>query len=70
MPLVGVLEPLIAVVIGDTVLGEQVQLSAGMFALEIVAAGVACIGILLLTTSQTVLSIYEERRDDLALETS
>jgi hypothetical protein len=70
MPMVGVLEPVVAVVIGDTVLGEQVRLSAGMFALEIVAAAVACVGILLLTTSQTVLSIYEERRDDLALETS
>jgi hypothetical protein len=68
MPMVGVLEPLIAVVIGDTVLGESVRLSPGMFALELIAAGVACVGILLLTTSQTVLSIYEEHRDDLALE--
>lgn len=70
MPMVGVLEPLIAVVIGDTVLGESVRLAPGMFALEIVAAGVACLGILLLTTSQTVLSIYEEVHGDLALEHS
>ena len=62
MPFVGVLEPLVAVTIGDTVLGEQVRLSAGSFAVELVAAAVACIGILLLTTSPTVLSIYEEPR--------
>lgn len=61
MPLVGLLEPLVAVVIGDTVLGEQVRLSGGAVVLELLTAGVACVGILLLTTSQTVLSIYEER---------
>jgi drug/metabolite transporter (DMT)-like permease len=60
MPLVGVLEPLVAIVIGDTVLGEQVKLSGPMFALELAAAAVACVGIVLLTTSRTVLSIYEE----------
>jgi drug/metabolite transporter (DMT)-like permease len=60
MPFVGVLEPLVAIVIGDTVLGEQVKLSGGMFALELTAAAVACVGIVLLTTSPTVLSIYEE----------
>ena len=62
MPFVGVLEPLVAIVIGDTVLGEQVTIAAGMFALELVAAMIACAGILLLTTSPTVLSIYEEYR--------
>jgi drug/metabolite transporter (DMT)-like permease len=62
MPFVGVLEPVVAVTIGDTVLGEQVRLSAGAFAIELVAAGVACVGIVLLTTSPTVLSIYEEPR--------
>lgn len=61
MPFVGVLEPVVAVTIGDVVLGEQVRLSEGQFALELTAAAVACIGIILLTTSQTVLSIYEER---------
>jgi drug/metabolite transporter (DMT)-like permease len=60
MPFVGVLEPLVAVIIGDTVLGESVSLSTGQFALEIAAAAIACVGIVLLTTSQTVLSIYEE----------
>ncbi len=61
MPFVGVLEPLVAVVIGDVVLGEAVRLNETQFALEIAAAAVACLGILLLTTSQTVLSIYEDR---------
>jgi drug/metabolite transporter (DMT)-like permease len=61
MPFVGVLEPVVAVVIGDFVLGEQVRLSHTDFALELIAAAVACLGILLLTTSNTVLSIYEER---------
>jgi drug/metabolite transporter (DMT)-like permease len=60
MPFVGVLEPLVAVVIGDTVLGEQVSRSPGQLVLECAAAAIACLGILLLTTSQTVLSIYEE----------
>ena len=61
MPFVGVLEPLVAVVIGDVVLGEQVRLTETQFALELAAAVVACVGIILLTTSQTVLSIYEEQ---------
>lgn len=61
MPFVGVLEPLVAVIIGDAVLGEAVRVSQTDFVLELAAAGVACLGILLLTTSQTVLSIYEER---------
>ncbi len=60
MPFVGVLEPLVAVVIGDTVLGESVGQSPGQLAIELVAAVVACTGIVLLTTSDTVLSIYEE----------
>lgn len=61
MPFVGVLEPLVAVIIGDAVLGEAVKVSQTDFILELAAAAVACLGILLLTTSQTVLSIYEER---------
>lgn len=61
MPFVGVLEPVVAVTIGDVVLGEQVRLTEVQFALELAAAAVACIGILLLTTSQTVLSIYEDQ---------
>lgn len=61
MPFVGLLEPLVAVVIGDIVLGEQVRLSEFEFGLELTAAAVVAVGILLLTTSQTVLSIYEEQ---------
>ena len=61
MPFIGVLEPLVAVIIGDAVLGEAVRLTEGEFVLELAAAAVACLGILLLTTSRTVLSIYEER---------
>jgi drug/metabolite transporter (DMT)-like permease len=64
MPFVGVLEPFIAVLIGDEVLGEAVHPSGLSLALELAAAAVAVAGILLLTTSQTVLSIYEERRQD------
>jgi drug/metabolite transporter (DMT)-like permease len=60
MPLVSLLEPVVAVVIGDTVLGEQVHLSGGTVLLELLVAGLASVGILLLTTSPTVLSIYEE----------
>lgn len=59
MPLVGVLEPLVAVVIGDAALDEQVRLGAGILAVESLAAFVAVIGIVLLSTSPTVLSIYE-----------
>ena len=36
------------------------KISGPMFALELPAAAVACVGIVLLTTSRTVLSIYEE----------
>lgn len=60
MPFVGVLEPLVAIAIGDIVLGEQVHLSEIDFALELAAAAVAVVGIMLLTTSNTVLSIYQE----------
>jgi drug/metabolite transporter (DMT)-like permease len=61
MPFVGLLEPTVAVIIGDTVLGEQVRVSAGTLTVELIAALIACAGILLLTTSETVLSIYEEK---------
>jgi drug/metabolite transporter (DMT)-like permease len=64
MPFVGVLEPLVAVIIGDAVLGEAVHLTEAQFVLELAAAAVAVLGIVLLTTSQTVLSIYEETPTD------
>jgi len=60
LPLVGVLEPVVAVFMGATVLGEQVQMHGPALLLELLAALVACGGIELLATSPTVLSIYEE----------
>lgn len=62
MPFVGVLEPVVAVVIGYTALNEEVHLSLGLFALEAAAAAAAAAGILLLSTSPVVLSIYEDSR--------
>lgn len=61
MPLVAVLEPVLAVVIGDTAFDEQVRLSLGYLAAEAVTAACAVAGIVLLATSPTILSIYEER---------
>lgn len=60
MPFIGVLEPAVAVIIGDTVLDENVALSPGLVALEAVAAAIAAAGIVTLTTSPLVVSIYEE----------
>jgi drug/metabolite transporter (DMT)-like permease len=60
MPFVGVLEPMVAVLIGETILDEQVNLSAPLLAAEILAAGIAVVGIILLTTSSTVLSVFEQ----------
>ena len=61
MPFVGVLEPVVAVAIGETVLGEELHVSGLLLAVEALAAAGAMAGIVLLTTSKTVLSIYEER---------
>ncbi|MFZ0665732.1 MAG: DMT family transporter [Acidimicrobiales bacterium] len=62
MPFVGVLEPLVAVLIGETILNEQIQLSAPLLAAEVVTAGIAVVGIVLLTTSATVLSVFEQKQ--------
>jgi drug/metabolite transporter (DMT)-like permease len=61
MPFVGVLEPVVAVAIGETVLGEELRVSGPVLAVEVLAAVCAVTGIVLLTTSKTVLSIYQER---------
>jgi hypothetical protein len=61
MPFVGVLEPVVAVAVGATVLGEELHASGAVLAVEGLAGAVAVTGIVLLTTSQTVLSIYQER---------
>jgi drug/metabolite transporter (DMT)-like permease len=63
MPFVGVLEPVVAVTIGETVLGEELHVSGLMLGVEALAATGAVVGIVLLTTSRTVLSIYEERAE-------
>jgi drug/metabolite transporter (DMT)-like permease len=63
MPFVGVLEPVVAVVIGATVLAEEVNVSGASLVVEAIAASAAVTGILLLTTSQTVHNIYEDRND-------
>jgi len=60
MPLIGLLEPVVAVLIGETALDEQVRLSGGYLAVEGLAAFVAAVGIVLLSSSPTVLSIYED----------
>jgi hypothetical protein len=61
MPFVGVLEPVVAVAIGETVLGEELHASGAVLAVEGLAGAVAVTGIVLLTTSKTELSIYQER---------
>jgi drug/metabolite transporter (DMT)-like permease len=60
LPFVDILEPVVAVVIGETVLGEDLHVSGGILAVEVIAGAVAATGIVCLTTSKTVLSIYEE----------
>jgi drug/metabolite transporter (DMT)-like permease len=60
MPVVAILEPLVAVLLGVLVLDEQILLHGLALLFELLAVIVACTGIGLLTTSRTVLSIYEE----------
>lgn len=60
MPLIAVLEPVLAVLVGDTAFNEQVRLSGGPLAVEALTALLALGGISLLATSPTVLSIYED----------
>ena len=62
MPFIAVLEPLLAVLIGDTALNEQVRLTGTYLAGEALTAAFAAIGIVVLATSPTVLSIYDETR--------
>jgi drug/metabolite transporter (DMT)-like permease len=60
LPFVDILEPVVAVVIGETVLGEDLHVSGGILAVEAIGGAIAAAGIVCLTTSKTVLSIYEE----------
>lgn len=61
LPFIATLEPVLAVLVGDTAFGEQVRLAGAYLAGEALTAAVAITGIVLLATSPTVLSIYEER---------
>lgn len=63
MPFIALLEPIVAVLIGDTVLKEQVSLAGPHLAAEAISAAIASVGIVLLATSPTVLQIYAEHRD-------
>ncbi len=60
MPSIALVEPVVAVVVGDTLFHEQANLAGGALALEALAALAALAGLLLLATSPTVLSIYEQ----------
>ena len=60
MPAIAILEPTVAVLIGDTVFHESARLSGGALALELIAAGVAVTGLLMLTTSRKVITLYEQ----------
>ena len=60
MPFVAVLEPILAVLVGDTAFDEQVRLAGGYLAAEVVAAAVAVTGLVALARSPTVHSIYED----------
>lgn len=65
MPVVAVIEPTIAVVVGSTILDEQVSLAGDSLVLELIGAGLAAIGVVLLATSRVVLSLYETRKPTL-----
>lgn len=59
MPTSDVLEPITAVLIGDTALGEQVHVAgAAALAGQTAAAAVACVGIVMLATSPLILTSY------------
>lgn len=60
MPAIALVEPVVAVVIGDTLFEEQARLGGGALALEVLASLVALTGLAMLATSPTVLSIYEQ----------
>ena len=61
MPLIAVLEPLLAVLIGATAFGEDLRLTGGYLAAQAITAATSIAGIILLATSPTVLSIYEQQ---------
>jgi hypothetical protein len=68
MPSIALVEPVVAVVVGDTLFHEQANLAGGALALEALAALAALAGLLLLATSPTVLSIYEQPAPEPSLD--
>ncbi len=60
MPAIAIIEPTVAVIIGDTAFHEQAHLSGSALAVEFVAAALAAAGLLALATSPTVLAIYKQ----------
>ncbi len=60
VPVADVLDPLVGVVIGTTAFDERVNVGVGPLAGAMAAGAIACAGIVLLATSPTVLSIYED----------
>ncbi len=64
MPVIALLEPVTAVVAGQTLFDEQARLAGHALALEALAGLVAVLGIAILATSPTVLSIYQQTRSD------
>jgi len=60
MPVVAMLEPIVAVTLGAALLDEQLLFHGPALFVELLAVIVACTGIALLATSRLVLSIYEE----------
>lgn len=64
MPAIATVEPVVAVVIGDTLFNEQARLGGLALAVEAAAALAALAGLLVLATSPTVLSIYGQDRPE------
>jgi drug/metabolite transporter (DMT)-like permease len=60
MPAIATVEPVVAVVLGDTLFEEQARLGGAALALEASAALVALVGLAMLATSPIVLGIYEQ----------
>jgi drug/metabolite transporter (DMT)-like permease len=69
LPIIALLEPITAVLTGETLFDEQARLTGNALALEATAGLVAVLGIAILATSPTVLSIYQQSRCDLVLTT-
>ena len=63
MPAIAILEPAVAVIIGDTAFSEQAHLAGWPLVGELAAAAVAAVGLIRLASSPTVIAIYEQATD-------